>query len=515
MTSGVNSLRILKALAVLAVVVFCLQTFSDNKADVDLWGNVGFVTVWPWSPGFHYENTFSFTEPDMAWVNHEWLAQYILHHTHAYLGNTGLLGLKIILGLSVIFLLNFSMSVDCKSGIVRFFLLLLIVSTMGYGFSTRPHHFTYLMAALCLLMLKRCPRNTFWPLLVMPVFGLLWVNLHGAFFIGALLGGAYGLLELATARHAGQDARATRRHAFVILGSTALFVVATLANPYGLKTWAFIVHSAGTPRPYLSEWAAFHPVKHAVDHVDFMVLALIALLSLPLPRLRGDLVWTGILLLSLLSALLLRRNIPLFALTAGFVIAGPLGEWVRPRVSITPGPVKTAILTCLLAVFVVLSTHYALRFNKTNPLEIEVQRDKFPVGTVRFMQANRVRGNALVFFDWAEYCIWKLYPDCRVFLDGRFLSAYSAPLADEYLNFLYLGKDWQKALVDRATDIVLVHKQNPVADVMLLLQDWSLAYEGQVSHLYLKKTRHAKLLADLKDGKVVYPAGGNREVYFP
>ncbi len=34
-------------LAVGAVVCFALQVFSDNKADVDLWGNVGFVRALP------------------------------------------------------------------------------------------------------------------------------------------------------------------------------------------------------------------------------------------------------------------------------------------------------------------------------------------------------------------------------------------------------------------------------------------------------------------------------------
>ena len=33
--------RLINVLAVLAILVFCIQAFSDNKADVDLWGNVG------------------------------------------------------------------------------------------------------------------------------------------------------------------------------------------------------------------------------------------------------------------------------------------------------------------------------------------------------------------------------------------------------------------------------------------------------------------------------------------
>ncbi len=144
-----------------AVLAFALQLFSDNKADVDLWGNVGFVTAMPWQEGFHRENTFSFTEPGHPWVNHEWLAEYILHHTHRLAGNPGLLLLKIALGLATLALMQAALARHGTSPPVRLFLLLLLISTMGYGFSTRPHLFTYLLLAVFLTLLER-PAPSSW-----------------------------------------------------------------------------------------------------------------------------------------------------------------------------------------------------------------------------------------------------------------------------------------------------------------------------------------------------------------
>jgi hypothetical protein len=97
--------RLVRWLAIAAVVAFGLLTFAHNQADVDLWGNVGFTKALPGQDGFPRVNTFSFTEPDSPWVDHEWLGQYLLHRTHRAFGNTGLLGLKVLLGFALLALL--------------------------------------------------------------------------------------------------------------------------------------------------------------------------------------------------------------------------------------------------------------------------------------------------------------------------------------------------------------------------------------------------------------------------
>jgi len=516
--------NVLRLFAVAAVAVFCLQVFSDNKAEVDLWGNVGFVKALPWSPEYHFTNTFSFTEPEHPWVNHEWLAEYIFHITYQNFGNAGLLALKIVLGFCVIFLLNLSMKVDCRVGVIRFLYLLLIISTMGYGFSIRPHHFTYLMYALFLLFLKFHPKNRLVTLLVIPVLGILWVNLHGAFFIGALLMGFFIVFETISKKYVLNESPSAR-YIPTLLAATALFVAASFINPYGFRLWRFIFQSATDLRPYLSEWAMFHPVRDFFSHVDFMVLALITFTSMLFLRDRRDITWQCILFISFIAAILMRRNIPLFAITAGFAGTRHVDKAAGEIVSQWRKKIPDGLLVFILAVFIPLSGYYGLMFNKTNPMEIEVKKDEFPVETVAFMKANRISGNAIVFFDWAEYCIWKLYPGCRVFLDGRFSDAYSAKTIGDYLNFIYLGpnwrakakpsgEDWNTALEEYPTDIVLIHRGNPVYPKMLALVDWQLVHESNIVGLFLKTADHKPFFEAQKKGVLKYPKGTNHP-YFP
>jgi len=526
--------RTLKLLAVLAVFAFCLQTFSDNKADVDLWGNVGFVKSLPWQDGFHHANTFSFTEPSHAWTNHEWLSEYILHHTHARLGNVGLLGLKIVLGLAVVFLLNMSMRSDCPGSEIRFLFLLLVISTMGYGFSTRPHLFTYVLYSLFLLLLKRKGSDPIVLCVLMPVLAVVWTNLHGAFFVGALLlvvftvaagipgadapSGGKGLppSKPGASEIGGRHSHgASRRQAFAwpALG-LVLFLAASLVNPYGAKLWEFIGRTGQVARPYLSEWAPFHPLRDLGDHHDFVILAVMTITGVVLARVRRQPVWLALLVLSLAAAILMRRNIPLFAITAAFVAPRYLHAVAGADLARLASRVPRVLLVLALAAFIAASAHSAATFNKTDPLEIEVPEERFPVDAIDYMQRNGISGNALVFFDWAEYCIWKLYPDCRVFLDGRFLSAYGSKTVTDYFGFLYLSEGWEKALDEYPTDIVLVHSGNPVCGPMLRREGWTLVFKTEIAALFLKNSEHEEFLDRLAAGETQPPAE-ELSAYFP
>ncbi len=488
-----------------AVLAFALQLFSDNKADVDLWGNVGFVTAMPWQEGFHRENTFSFTEPGHPWVNHEWLAEYILHHTHRLAGNPGLLLLKIALGLATLALMQAALARHGTSPPVRLFLLLLLISTMGYGFSTRPHLFTYLLLAVFLTLLER-PASAAVHLLVLPVLMLLWANLHGAFFVGLLV----LLVHLAAAAHG-------RRGLRLAAAGLLLAAAATLVNPYGPTLWSFVSESAGRSRTYLSEWAPFNLLQHGLIHPDFLVLAAAGTACLVADRRRqtgGAGAYPAVLFaLALAAALAMRRNIPLLAITAAFTLGGPVERVTGPVLRRVTARLQPAWQHGLAAAFAVLALAYAVLFNKQNPAQIEVPADRYPLRTVAFMRANAVRGNCFAFFDWAEYGIWHLYPACRVFMDGRFLSAYSHRVIDDYLGALYGAPDWKRVLDTYGVDLVLTHPGNPLTERVNQDPDWALAFAEDSAVLHVRREAHRPLIERLAAGNT--PPAPDPGPYFP
>jgi len=501
---------VLPLLAVVAVAVFGASTFADNRADVDLWGNVGFVQALPWQPAFHYENAFSFTQPDAAWVNHEWLSQYILHAVHLGFGNAGLLIFKTVLGLLLLALMHAAMRRDGMAGPVRALLTLLVVSTIGYGFSTRPHLFTYLMLALLLTILTRWSdrRAVMWTAL--PAMGVAWANLHGAFFIGLI---ALLLFSVAPSCPLCRRGTAGRGEFLTALVGTALFGLGTIVNPYGLRLWSFVGESSAVLRPYLSEWAPFHPARHFADHVDFMALVLLSAGALWAGRRTAGPRRTLLYATALLSAFLLRRNIPLFAIVCVFTVSPAINMLTAPHLRSILDKLRPAVpIGLLLALIVASGARFATRSGR-RPLDIEVPADRFPVRIVEWMETNRVRGNLLAFFDWAEMCIWRL-PDCPVFIDGRFRSAYDLETIDDFFAFVYGGPAWPKALEDYQTDMVLIHRGNPVYPEMHGRDDWALIVESDLAGLFANRATMRPLVERAARGDLPLPPG-RAHTFFP
>jgi len=138
-------------------------------------------------------------------------------------------------------------------------------------------------------------------------------------------------------------------------------------------------------------------------------------------------------------------------------------------------------------------------------MEIRVAREEYPVRMVDLMREAELEGNVIVFFDWAEYCIWHLYPRCRVFLDGRFRSAYGPQAIIDYLNFLYGEPGWQRALLDYDTELVLAHMGNPCSDLLRRHPDWQSVREEPPAVLFARKQVAGEISSRLRTAAVTAP----------
>lgn len=480
--------KVISILALLCLFAFSVQVLSGNKADVDLWGNAGFVKAFPTQQEFLRINTFSFTDPAKPWIDHEWLAQFIINRVWRILGNPGLVCMKVLIGLLLAGILLASMARDNISKPVRFLLMILLLSNISFGFGFRPHLFTYLFLALFLFMLKHHPGSrTFW-LGAMPVIGIIWTNLHGAFFTGILLLLLYSLFQLAQPR----DLRKTPA---LQLAAAGILVLVSFANPYGWRLWSFIATSAAKPRPYLTEWAPFSFVSDSITHPDFLVLVAICILCILFSTQRRSPAWLALLAVALLSALLLKRNIPIFAIAAAFIVPVHADAVASRFLNSLYDRIPKALPALALCLCIAASAWATWNFNKSRPLQIEVETKQFPASIMQLMQEKQISGNALVFFDWAEYAIWHLYPRCRVFMDGRFNDAYSNRTIDDYFNFLYMAPGWEKAIMDYSCDTMLLHSSLPVCKAMAGNRDWTLFASNNIACLFLRTDRHRPVIS--------------------
>lgn len=76
---------------------------------------------------------------------------------------------------------------------------------------------------------------------------------------------------------------------------------------------------------------------------------------------------------------------------------------------------------------------------------LSMEKDLFPVAGAQFIAANRLEGNMFNPYEWGGYFIWKLYPQYKVFIDGRANTLYPEPLYRESLLTMSGYPGWEEA----------------------------------------------------------------------
>jgi hypothetical protein len=133
-----------------------------------------------------------------------------------------------------------------------------------------------------------------------------------------------------------------------------------------------------------------------------------------------------------------------------------------------------------------------------------------PAGAVRFMRQNSLHGNILNDFNWGDYLIWRLEPQSKVFIDGRYDTLYPYSVIRQYIDFRFDLPGAQKTLDGWPHDFVLVAPGTPAYKMMVKQSVWKLVYLDSVSALFARDgTAGALVTPHLK------PAEKPADEYFP
>jgi hypothetical protein len=449
--------------------------FSDNKVDPDLWGHLKFGEDIVRSRSIPEIDTYSYTAFGSKWTNHEWLSEVIFFVQFDFFGSKGLILLKLFLGILCTGFLYRVMAERMNNHILIWILLALGLSNISFGFATRPQIFTYLFFSSFLFCLHKYDKqhDLKYLLALFPQM-LLWTNLHGGFVAGV---GTY--LVFAVTRVFQKD--------FIkaVLPAGLLIFLATFINPYGLNLWFFLQDSLLQQRPYIGEWQGVSLSARFSDYFLLVALSIIAIVISKEKKRPHE-----ILLMGILAVLSFKQNrhIPLFSMIALITISEHIESIVKEPFSRMFERINQGIL---IFSFVVVSFFFiwmGLTFNKANPLKIEIPDDKYPVSAVHFIKENKIKGNLFPYFDWGEYCIWKLHKSNRVFFDGRFETVYKGPLRIDYFKVLHGQEDPKRLLKSHPeTDIMLLPPDNPLLLRLNGERDWIEVFRSDAAVILLKE----------------------------
>src|SRR5206468_10689772 len=126
----------------------------------------------------------------------------------------------------------------------------------------------------------------------------------------------------------------------------------------------------------------------------------------------------------------------------------------------------------LVLVLVVLGVRRAASRQQT------IEAEDFPAAAVNFIQSQRPPQPIFNEYDWGGYLIWRLYPDYRVYIDGR-ADVYGDQYLEEFLNARDGIGDWRAPLEREGVRTVFVKPEAPLASLLRRDGGWRKAFEDE------------------------------------
>jgi hypothetical protein len=482
------------------VVIVYILTFLTNLPDYDLWARLAVGSIFFQTGTVMKHDIFSYLPTKSVWIDHEWGSGVVFYTFARYLGEYGIFVLKALLIYSIFIMVLKTIKAQGinKPVGVLYCVLLGYALFPGIASLVRSQMFTYLFFIVwlyeleCVRLQRKTVRRMLW---VFPCTMLFWVNMHGGFLAGIGLVALYAIGELLN-----------RRNALPYLWIALSILPITLINPYGFSLWGHVVEASLMPRPFIPEW---HPISlsgpmQVIDglkvhflmgYMLFVGMTLATAIRSMVRRERPD--WTRIILFAVLLFISVRqqRHVVFLVLAVSAllhdqfdglldplrkVIDGTsLGNFLKKQTAVRRGlgyVLPTAIFICIIP-----KLSYGM----------SVDYRRFPVGSLEFIKQNRISGNLATAFDWGSYGFWKLYPQCKVLVDGRYEDVYPDDVFSIAMRFSQKKERWWEALARFHTDVVVLPKNAYTQTDLSLLPDWKPVYQDFVSVVLLPRDKPA------------------------
>lgn len=506
-----NSINIVTYFLVTSAVI-CL--FSFVTADPDLWGHIKFgEDLWHSKKLVRFD-PYSFTAQGRPWINHEWLSELIFFATYRCFGDAGLLFGKLGIGLSIVVMLTIICGSRKKNPLAYALIMVLGIYVISPGFMIRPQVFSYLLFSLFYYVLHFYFDRHKNILFLLPCLMVLWVNLHGGFLMG--------LTFLATVIVWKTIARLIFRNADCQLGYLWFWLIitslSTLVNPYGYELLTFFYKTLSVHRD-ISEWGSV--ILWDMSYLHLKIVIVLFIISICIDFKKKIIGWEVVgIFMTLFASLKYQRHMPFFGILVTPYLVFQFSEIASsiqsrfPRFTLSASYKKIIVL--LLCLFAVYQFYSGINKYIISRCRIIIPLQEYPVAAIQFLKINNIKGNLLLPFTWGEYAIWKLYPDCRVSIDGRFRTIYPESVIRDHLISGNDSNGW-KTLIDKYPADILLVRQTPFFHSLIQQKKdkWIYAYSDSNAIIYLYENEvNRRLLEENETSWFEYPKT-SPSYYFP
>lgn len=469
------------SLRAIFVYAFLLSLFSlaikqSSSIDPDFWWHLKTGQYIVQTRSIPYLDPFSFTKSGAEWVSHEWLSECVMYLTFRGAGWPGLLllfGAIITVALAICYWR--SAGKPFIAGLSTFMAALSSAPLFGL----RPQMFTLLFASVFVAILSSAFRkNVRGKLWLLPLAMLLWVNLHAGFALGIALIVMFIAMTVI-------EKRWTQIKPFIITLAACLVLVPI--NPHGFRMFSYPLQTLSSPamQSLIQEWLSpdFHQFRFLP--LAILMLATFAVLALSPQRItKGELL--GLSILSL-AALRSGRHIPLFSIFAAPIFAEHFVAWIDSKSSfeLRAQPLNAARIMINLALLFLPATVIVRQVVDFKIHEATYESSRYPLAAVDAIKDQQLVGPIFNDYNWGGYLIWKLYPERRVFIDGR-ADVYSDAFLFDYISTLNAKPLWREQFQRFDIQTVIIEPRSSLATLLRQEKDWRTAFEDAGSVVFVR-----------------------------
>ena len=463
--------RLFELLLFLSIFAMALRA----PVDTDMWWHLAAGRFSPTLRPLRLD-IFSHTVEGSSWLNHSWLAQHFLYGLYR-LGGLRAIALATACLVTLTFLTIYP---GRGNPYIKGFSLLLAALASSVVWTPRPQLFSFLAFAFILKRLESLKEKA--DFFLIPITFVLWANLHAGYASGLLLLFLclIGSLIDSIIYHDPESPRRARALSLILL----LSLLGVCLNPWGfeLLSYPLTTLKIKTLQAYIQEWASpdFHLLaNHPAIWLTIAIILVLAFSTIPAK-------WSELLPLSAFFYLYLTaaRNVAFYSLIAAQILFRhgevALRRFGTLRPSGQRSPINTIILGLAL-VAVALKGYYVLGGQAIQAREEAC----LPAKAVDFILKEGLNGNLFNSYNWGGYLIWRLYPSCHVFVDGR-TDLYGDEVLEEYLRVAKADEGWEKVLEKHKVGIVIVERELPIVRCLELSGGWRKVYEDSMAVVFVK-----------------------------
>lgn len=475
---------------ILFLFILAFSTTAKDY-DYDFWSRLiagmGFVQT-----GHVLKQDFLSYSPTHIWYDHEWGSGVIFYLTQHFFSSTGILLLQSILVFLIFFVMTKVVSLRGVKTTSAYNFLFYYFSFISMNIilnePIRCQLFSFLFFTLFLYILELSRKGNTKPLWAIPFIMIVWNNLHGGSVSGIGLILIYIFGEFL-------NRNPIKKYIYALTASLAVLPI----NPWGFQYLGFLFKANTMHRTYVAEWWGLFSRLHIFNFVQFKLYTLILLfaeLALVINKFHSKIIAKTLnvdktkILVLFVTIILAIQHIKLIPFAVISMTCFLYDDFYTVFNKLTKG-LFNKIVGFKETIVYLLIIMFALWNIRTKAFEPLVSVSRYPIDAIEFVKVNNLKGNLLINFGLGSYASYKLYPNNKIFIDGRYEEVYYDEMMPMLNSFYMAHSNWNEVLKRYPTDILVIEKNYPIYKALNIDKDWKMVYENNFFGVFVQ-SRNAK-----------------------